>query len=272
MITINGYTYKLCLIDTNAVSEMVKRPDPIMRHFFEAIKPSEYIPCFSIFTILELREKDEVYKRFLGTFSVFPCLILKSLDQLFQDELTAYPDRTKISPILISSAGVLAPENQKLTDILTLAFGMPEIQKLADKWNSEKGSILEGILSLVKNYPPKGKKYAAKEIRSFIEIAGFQQIAYRAYNFAQQMVKEGKPVMVDSFPSIKMTAFTVFYKFYTDERRPQESDPFDIIISSVLPYVDTVVTEKHQADVIKKIKQQDRFIESLEVLRLKDLQ
>jgi len=78
--------------------------------------------------------------------------------------------------------------------------------------------------------------------------------------------------MVDSFPSIKMTAFTVFYKFYTDERRPQESDPFDIIISSVLPYVDTVITEKHQADVLKKIKLQDKFIESLEVLRLKDLQ
>lgn len=122
MITLNGHTYKLCLIDTNAVSEMVKCPDPIMRHFFEAIKPNEYIPCFSIFTILELREKDEVYKRFLETFSVFPCLILKSLDQLFQDELTAYPDHTKISPILISSPGVLAPKNQKLTDILTLAF------------------------------------------------------------------------------------------------------------------------------------------------------
>ncbi|MFA5837003.1 MAG: hypothetical protein WC837_08625 [Bellilinea sp.] len=251
---------------------MVKRPDPIMRHFFEAIKPNEYIPCFSIFTILELRERDDVYKRFLETFSVFPFLILKSLDQLFQDEITAYPDHKKVSPILISSPGILAPKNQKLADILTLAFDMPEIQKLANKWISEKGSILKGILSLVKNYPPKNKKYTPQEIRSFIEIAGFQQVAYRAYNFAQQVVKEGKPAMVDSFPSIKMTAFTVFYKFYTDERRPQESDPFDIIISSVLPYVDTVITEKHQADVLKKIKLQDKFIESLEVLRLKDLQ
>lgn len=262
----------MCLIDTNVASEMVKRPDPIMRHFFEAIKPNEYIPCFSIFTILELRERDDVYKRFLETFSVFPFLILKSLDQLFQDEITAYPDHKKVSPILISSPGILAPKNQKLADILTLAFDMPEIQKLANKWISEKGSILKGILSLVKNYPPKNKKYTPQEIRSFIEIAGFQQVAYRAYNFAQQVVKEGKPAMVDSFPSIKMTAFTVFYKFYTDERRPQESDPFDIIISSVLPYVDTVITEKHQADVLKKIKLQDKFIESLEVLRLKDLQ
>ena len=101
MIILNEHTYKLCLIDTNVTSEMLKRPDPIMRHFFETIKPNEYIPCFSIFTILELREKDDVYKRFLETFSVFPVLTFKSSDQLFQDELTAYPDHKKVSPILI---------------------------------------------------------------------------------------------------------------------------------------------------------------------------
>lgn len=272
MITLNGKTYKLCLIDTNVVSEMLKRPDPIMRHFFEIMKPNEHIPCFSIFTILELRKWDDVYKRFLEAFSVLPCFILKSLDQLFQDELSAYPDHKKVTPILISSPGVLAPENQKLANILTLAFNNPEIKKLANKWNSEKSSILGGMLSLVKNYPPQNKKYTAREIRCFIEIAGFQQVAYRASGFAQQVVREGKPVVVDAFPSIKMTAFTVFYKFYTDERRPQESDPFDIIISSVLPYVDIVFTEKHQAEVLKKIKKQDKFIESLEVLRLKDIQ
>jgi len=219
-----------------------------------------------------LRERDDVYKRFLETFSVLPCFIRKSLDLLFQDELTVYPDYKKVSPILIASPGVLAPKNQKLADLLTLAFNMPEIQNLANKWNSDKGLILEGILSLVKNYPPKSKKYTAQEIRSFIEVAGFQQIAYRAYGFAHRIVDEGKPVIVDSFPSIKMTAFTIFYKFYTDTRRPQKSDSFDIIISSVLPYVDIVVTEKHQADALKKIKQQDNFVDNLEVLRLKDLQ
>ena len=251
---------------------MVKYPDPILRHFFETINPGKYIPCFSLFTILELRQKDEVYKRFLETFSFLPCFILKSLDQLFQDELDSYPNSNEVNPVLVSYPGVLAPKGAKLADLLNLAFSTPESQENENKWNSGKNSILDGILSLVKNYPPKGKKFTPKEIRSFIETAGFQQIAFRAYNFAHQMVKEGKPIMVDSFPSIKMTAFTVFYKFYIDQRRPLESDSFDIIISSVLPYVDAVVTEKHQGDVLKKIQQQDKFIENLEVFRLKDLQ
>jgi len=272
MITLNGNTYKLCLIDTNAASEMVKYPDPVFRHFDEAMKPNKYIPCFSVFTILELRHREDVYKRFLETFSILPCFVLKSLDQLFQDELNSYPDFTRVSPILVSSPGVLAPKNQKLADILNLAFSMPEIQELENKWNSGKNSTLDGILSHVKNYPPKGKKFTSEEIKSFVELAGFQQIAFRARNFAQQIIKGGNPVVVDSFPSIKMTALIVFYKFYTDQRRPLESDVFDIIIAATLPYVDVVVTEKHQAEVLKKVKQQDKFIENLEVLRLKDLQ
>jgi hypothetical protein len=272
MINLNGNQYKLCLIDTNAISEMVKYPDPILRHFFEIMNPNEYIPCFSLFTILELRKRDDVYKAFLEIFSLLPCFILKSLDQLFQDELNFYPNPNKVTPILVSCPGVLAPVSQKLTDLLNLTFSMTETQKNEKIWNSGKPSILEGMLSLVKNFPPKNSKYTPNEIRSFIKIAGRQQIEFRAHNHAQQIVKEGDSIIVDAFPSIKMTTFNVFYKFYTDQRRPSESDAFDIIISSVIPYVDAVVTEKHQAVIIKKIKQQDKFIGNLEVFRLKDLQ
>jgi len=249
---------------------MVKHPDPILRRFFETLNPNKDIPCFSLFTILELRQRDDVYKLFLEMFSVLPCIILKSHDQLFQDELDTYPNPKKVTPILIGYPGALAPNNQKLADLLDLTFSVSETRENEQRWNSGKNSILEGMLSLVKNYPPKSRKYTSKEVRSFIEIAGFQQIAFRAHNFAQQIVKEGSAVNINAFPSIKMTAYNVFYKFYTDQRRPIESDSFDIIIASALPYVDATVTEKHQADILKRIKQQDEFIEHLEVYRLKD--
>ena len=272
MITLNGNTYKLCLIDTNVVSEMMKRPNPLMRHFFERMPPSEYIPCFSLFTILELRERDDVYQRFLEMFSKFPCCILKNLDLLFKDELAAYPDPSEVSPILIASPGGLVPKNKNLAEILNQAFGTPDIQANADRWNAGKNEIVEGIVSLVKNYPPKSEKYTTKEIKGFVEIAGFQQIAMRAFDFAQKIVQQGQAVSVDAFRSIKMTAFIVFYKFYPDKRRPIDSDAFDIIIASVLPYVDTVITEKHQAEIFRKIQKLDKLIENLEIFTLKDVE
>jgi hypothetical protein len=73
------------------------------------------------------------------------------------------------------------------------------------------------------------------------------------------------------FPSLKATGYTVFHKFYSDRtRKPTRSDAFDIIISAATPYVDAIVTENHQAEVLQKTMNQDDFIKDLSVLRLKD--
>ncbi len=272
MITLNGNEYKLCLIDTNVVSEIIKHPDTIGQRYFEKMNPGKYIPCFSLFTILELRQTEKVYNSFLEIFSIIPCFILKSLDQLFQDELDNYPDSDKVSPILVSCPRVLASKGLKLGELLELAFCQPKLRQAEHKWSSEKIEILEGMQKLVKNYPPKGEKYTQSEIRSFVEFAGYQQIALKAYDFARYMADKKCQVLVCSFPSIKIITLTTFYKFYIDKRRSLESDPFDIIISSAIPYVDAVVTEKHLADILMKVKRQDNFLNCLEIYRLKDFQ
>jgi hypothetical protein len=68
-----------------------------------------------------------------------------------------------------------------------------------------------------------------------------------------------------------MTLYTVFYKFYVDKRKYTTTDIFDIIISAPTPYVDAIVTERHQAEVIKKIKRHDNFLNKLIVMILKDI-
>lgn len=128
MIDINGTQYKLCLLDTNCISEMVKKTEVVLRHVFEVLNPSEYIPCFSIFTILEIRQRDDIYEQFLKVFSTIPCIILKSLDLLFQDEVAFYPNPNKISPLLIVSPGILSRKTQKLSEILELSFNQTNIK------------------------------------------------------------------------------------------------------------------------------------------------
>lgn len=64
--------------------------------------------------------------------------------------------------------------------------------------------------------------------------------------------------------------YTVFYKFYPDQRKPILSDVYDIIISSLLPYVDCFITEGHQFDAIQKIKKVDSFLDHLEVKSIKE--
>ena len=45
----------------------------------------------------------------------------------------------------------------------------------------------------------------------------------------------------------------------------------DVLISSIAPYVDAVITENFQADVYKKAKKLIPQIKELEIYRLKDI-
>lgn len=107
------------------------------------------------------------------------------------------------------------------------------------RWNDSQDEIVNGIQSLVANFPPAGDSYTSNELRRFLQMGGSAQLVYRAHDFARVMVESEIAVDIDAFPSLKASLYTVFYKFYADRsRRPSRSDAFDIIISAATPYVD----------------------------------
>ena len=273
MIKLNGTLYRLCLLDTNAVSEIVKNSAGEFASFSNwslGHKPF-HIPCFSLFTIIELRRRRDVYDRFLELFSVFPCIILKGHEQLIEDEIAAYPDPSTVNPVLLGFGGLALPRDSRLDRALDAFFSSPSSRASEERWLAGRLEIVEGITSLVQNYPPESSAYKPGEIRVFLEMAVFQQIALHSYSFAKSQVDNGEAVQIDAFPSLKMTVFTVFYKFYVDNRRLQLSDAFDLVICAPTPYVDAVITERHQAEVIKKIKTRDSFLKKVAVKTIRDL-
>jgi len=250
---------------------MLKNPTREFKYFLEWTIPNNFIPSFSPFTLLEIRNIPEIYNKFLELFSVLPCVILKSHEQLFGDEILHYPDPTNINPILVASVGVLAPKNGRLKDILDAVFHDPKNLQNEAKWNAGRSEVVESINSQVKNFPPRQGKYSAKQIREFIEIVGFSQIVIRAPEFAKSKVDSKNVVSIDAFPSLKIMLYTTFYKFYVDNRRVKTSDTFDLLICAATPYVDAVISENHQVEVMKKIKVQDGFIKHVQGFTLKHI-
>jgi hypothetical protein len=271
MLRVGQAVYKLCLLDTNAVSAMLKDREGMFKCYLEwseATRPM-HVPSFSMFTVLELRQSPAVYEQFLEVFDLIPCVLLKSFDQLVAEEVVAYPDPSEINPCLHGFGGKLAKPG--LAAVLGLLFETEDALADERKWNEARPEVVEGITSLVSNYLPDGDTYTAHEVRTFLEIAGFSQIAMRARQFAQKIIERGESVNIDAFPSVKAATFTVFHKFYADRtRRPSHSDVYDIIISAAVPYVEAVVTENHQAEVLRKTMRRDAFIEHLQVFALRD--
>jgi hypothetical protein len=271
VITINGNDYRLVLLDTNALSEFAKQGDSF-RHFlpWSSAEPM-FVPCFSLFSVLEMRRRPDVYGRFKELFRVWPCMLVKSHEQLLEDEVRCYPDPSGIDPTLLGFS-MLGGEGMDLAGVLDTASADAFFRGREKYWNDGAQDIVEGIASLVANFPPDGDTYSRDEVRHFVEIAGFSQVAMRQLGFAKQMVEiENEAVSIGAFPSVKATTYAVWHKFYADRNRKwTRSDAFDIIIASAIPYVDAVVTESHLAEGVRKMKRLDDFIEHLTIHTLRD--
>lgn len=198
-------------------------------------------------------------------------MLIKSHEQLLQDEVQTYPDPWRTDPTMLAFSGELGSDGNRLAKVLPLAFTDEALLAKEREWNAARDDVIEGISSLVGNFPPKRDKYTAAELRTFVEIAGFQQLALRVREFAEATLAKNEAVDIDAFPSLKASLYTVFHKFYADRaRRPSCSDAFDIIIAAATPYVEAVVTENHQAETLRKTKRRDSFIQHLEVFTLRD--
>lgn len=271
MITINGNRYRLVLLDTNALSEFAKQDDSL--DYFLAWSSTEpvVVPCFSLFSVLEIRRKPDVYRRFKDLFRVLPCILMKSHEQLLEDEVRCYPDPSRIDPTLLGFS-MLGGEGMDIVRVLDTASAEESFQDRERHWNDSAHDIVEGIASLAANFPPDGATYSRDDVRRFVEMAGFSQVAMRQRAFVEHRVEiEKQAVTIDAFPSVKATAYAVWHKFYTDRNRNWvRSDAFDIIISSATPYVDAVVTESHLAESLRKTKRLDDFIGDLVIHTLRD--
>jgi hypothetical protein len=160
VITLNGNGYRLVLLDTNALSEFAKQGESF-RHFLAwSSEQPMFIPCFSLFSVFEMRRRPDVYGRFKELFRVMPCMLVKGHEQLLEDEVCCYPDPSGIDPTLLGLS-TLGGEGMDLVRVLDTASADESFRSEEERWNDAVQDIVEGIASLVPNFPPKRDGIAA---------------------------------------------------------------------------------------------------------------
>jgi len=273
MLQLGDTEYPICLLDTLAVSELVKRPAEMFRNYLEWSAGSEptYVPAFTVYTLIELRRRPDLFTGFVEMFDPFACLLLKGYMNFLDDEVAAYPHPETIDPCILAFTP-LGDEGNLLRNLPRI-LELPALKEQQDMWLSAGPEIVEGMVSLVANYPPAGSKYTPAETRLFVDTASLTQIILHGYGqFAERVHATGEAVDIDAFPSLKAMTYTVFHKFYADTgRQSSSSDAFDVLIAAALPYVEAVITENHLAEALRKTKRRDAFLEHLKVFTLRDL-
>jgi hypothetical protein len=268
MLDLGFAQYPLCLLDTNAVSAMVK-DEEFRSNFYTWAQSNEpqFVPCFTIYTIFELRKVPGLFQRFVELFQILPCVLIKGYFTLFEDEIASYPDPPSEDPCAIAFS-LLGGEGQQLSNLPQLLDLSIEQER---EWNRTQSEIVEGMLSLVENFPPSGDKYTSEETRLFVWMASLGLIHGHDEAFATDKDNAEEEIRCDAFRAFKAMSYTVFYKFYADRTRaPRVSDGYDVLISSALPYVEAFVTERNQAEVLRQTKRRDDFLNALQLFVLSD--
>lgn len=87
---IGSKEYKLILLDTNALREIVTNTNLAGKGFLEKffVQTTElYAPCFSIYNVIELMPYKDIYEKFLEFFSVVSCFMIFPIKNIFSKEV-----------------------------------------------------------------------------------------------------------------------------------------------------------------------------------------
>lgn len=85
-------TYKLILLDTNVLREIVRNTNLAGKGFLQKFfsGKDKYAPCFSIYNALELMPYEDIFEDFLEFFSSIPCLMTFPVKSILQEEYACY--------------------------------------------------------------------------------------------------------------------------------------------------------------------------------------
>jgi hypothetical protein len=265
-IELNDTKYELALLDTGVISELLKNRNEERLALTRLMIGRPMIPCISIWSVLELREREDLYQLFIELFSVVPFILVRDPINLLEDEIANYPDPSSVEPVAFAFSMFNPDPEADLNVFMAKLFSHPEVKKSEGAWGSGwKRESLDAMLALKANFQPSGDSYSAKDAELFVELAAPQYVTSQAPNWVKGLISQGKTPKPEAFPSVKMALYTVFYRFYAEQREPEEQDVFDILIGNIAPYLDGVITENFQAEIYRKVKNRDPFLYHLSI-------
>lgn len=268
--------YKLILLDTNVLREIVTNTNFSGKGFLQTFftGKSSYAPCFSIYNAIELMPYEDIFEKFLEYFSIIPCLMTFPAKIIFEVEFDYY---MKEIPF-------------EITNQVAYAF---------TPFSTEKGynckyffdslvnqtSFMDTIHSEINSFPSIAKEWEfkrnnAKQMlkRQHLPLNMIDDKFYK-FHEAETVIKDlvnfGIPVThnidISKLPASRMMEYSQFLRIFKTQKIIKPNDVMDVLISSIAPYVDAVITENFQADVYKKAKKLIPQIKELEIFRLRDI-
>lgn len=272
MPTIRGQRFRLALVDTNVLSEIIK-DEPLRRSFFGHLNSARTLPAMSIWSVVEIRRRQDLWQGFLELFSVAPFVLFKPPKGTFDAERASYPETDPGAPIQHVFSPADPDPKARTAAFFEDLFRRQQVLDAEIAWPERwKQEVIDSIEGLKPNFPPRVERYDAHDGERFVELGVTQWVNQHAPRWSRRIAKRGTPVASSGFPSVAMHFWTVFFRFYAEARAPEAQDVFDIMIAGPAPYVEATFTEGFQAEIFRKVQRRGHLLTGLEEIKtLRDL-
>lgn len=275
-LEIGNHQYKLILLDTNAIREIVTNTNFSGKGFFVKFFMNEdlYAPCFSIYNVIELMPYEDIFKQFIDFFSKIPCIMIYSAKSIIYEEYNQYVnDQQFIISNEIANAFTPAIDNESYNLRKFIEKMMLDIQLM----QIIKNDIIEQP-SVVISW--EQQRIDAKKLLQKMKLPT-NMIDDRYYRSQETVtifkdlknwgISPKDDVDINALPSLRIMEYSQFNRIHMTNKKVYPNDVMDVTISCIIPYMDAVITENFQANVYKKAKRFIKQLNNLEIYTLKDI-
>lgn len=249
----SGRTYRLTLVDTNVLSDVLKNCSGEAVGFFRSLLQDHQAPCFAFHTLVELRRREDLFNRFLEVFSVVPWFLMKPWGQIELEEL----DDEAPSPLLHAFSPLGKDKSYDPHRFFEIISSNPEFTAIEDDWRVEEEFSASVLAQLTDRFDHGPSEANAQDGERFL-------------TFAQEFLLCRPEVPLSRRPAAATYLFSIYYRLYGRTDLPP-GEITDVRISAIAPYVEVFWTENFQAEVLKKIRSRVPRLQTLDVFRLRDL-
>lgn len=271
MLTLpNGTKYKLCLLDTNALSEIAKYPDRERKGYIKLFPPDEFIPCFTPYTLFEIKRKPELVKSLVNLSKYCSAFQTKPFQMILNAEVTA-KGRARVSDVLLQSFTPLGKDlSYNFKHFIGRMSSDPLLKQQERIWRTSDQQVLDEWVRNKENFVPEGDDANKKDAKRFVFDASVCTLSHLHPPFVKQAIDGNNTKILDFLPSLQMMLYSQYYRLFDPKRKHESNDVTDVCIAAVAPYVDAVITEGNQAEIYKKSQKHINGM-SVQILRIKDI-
>jgi hypothetical protein len=106
---------------------------------------------------------------------------------------------------------------------------------------------------------------------SYVKTAAIDTLIAVAPTWVKSHLDRGTVPDITTLPSLQIMLYSQYYRLFNPDRRQAEQDVTDVQIMACSPYVDAIVTEAYQADILRRVRHRVRGLESTEIATLRDI-